>query len=59
MSNQFVMDFLSIQGYGIYVWPCIAMTVVVLAVEIFWLRKRYRRFYEKTIRSEFDHDPAS
>lgn len=59
MSIQSLMDFWSMQGYGLYVWPCIAMTGVVLAIEIVWLQKRSHRHLKKISKSEMDHDPAS
>lgn len=59
MSIDSLMEFWSMQGYGLYVWPCIAMTGIVLAVEIIWLQKRTRRHFKKMSKSEFNHDPAS
>jgi|GEM_PF-1958365 len=59
MSIESLMEFWSMQGYGLYVWPCIAITGVVLAVEIFLLQKRSRRHLKRIRKSEFDHDPAS
>ncbi|MGH8678844.1 MAG: heme exporter protein CcmD [Burkholderiales bacterium] len=42
MQWQSVPDFFAMGGHGLYVWGSYAMTAVVVAAEIWWLKRRNR-----------------
>jgi heme exporter protein CcmD len=37
-----VVQFLAMGGYAVYVWPCYALTALVVGLNIFWARGSLR-----------------
>jgi heme exporter protein D len=38
-----IANFLAMGGYAAYVWPCYALTAIVVALNVFWARRSLRQ----------------
>ena len=41
------MEWMNMNGHGVYVWPCYLITLVVLAGNLLWARYRHRALLQE------------